>query len=1042
MSRKPQCLASFALMLGLITVSAAADIGEGLVAYWPLDEGGGTVTSDASGNGSDGTLNGGPSWMAGKFGDALEFDGSDDYVDCGNPPILDFGTSDFTLSAWIKTTSPGGETVVAKGGDDGGGIRWRLYVDGSTIELLLDDDSDKFDPGGSINVTDGQWRHVVGIRRGTTLRAYVDSVEDPDITAHSESTIPAAYDLSGTSQHNAYIGCLTSHGTGEIIKFYAGLIDDVAIWNRALTQEEIDYLWNNGSGNPASVSTPGLASNLLPEDEAIDLLRDDVVLSWSPGEFAVTHDVYLGTSFADVNTANPGTQVSSGQDATRYDPGRLAFDQTYYWRVDEVNGAPDYTVYQGDVLSFTVEPHSTQIPGSTIVATASSISNDFATPETTINGAGLEDNDVHGLTADTMWFSAPVDLDPWIQYELEDVKKLDMMKIWNSNSAAELAIGWGIKDVQIQYSVEGEIWEVLEGVNQLSQAPGSSTYNQYDKIAFDGVAAKYVRLDIESNWGGILMSYGLSEIQFYMISEVARTPEPVSGSVDVLPEGVVTWRAGRAADQHTIYVSTDQNTVADGTAPSVTSSTNSLDLGPLDLELGQTYSWRVDEVNETEAVSVWTGPVWSFTTVDALTVDDFESYNNISPDRPFQAWLDGFGYSEDEFFPAGYGGNGTGAGIGHDIWSLSSPHYDGDIMETANTIAGSNQSMPFYYSNSGGVASETQRTFAVPQDWTSSGTQTLSIAFSGQAGNTGTLYAKINNTKVTYPLDASNIAIGAWQAWNIDLTQVSDNLSSVSKLSIGIEGGTASGMILFDDIKLYAQPGEMMTPEAPDSTGLLAQYTFEGNANDSSGNGLHGTLASSQIVSPGAAGQGSAVGLTPGTYVDLGNPSALDFGTGDWTITAWYKTDITGTDDAGKGTIIGNGGDNTDGHRYALIMNENTGGIVTLVTDDNATKIQANSVTSTNDDQWHFVTGQREGAEIRIYIDGHLEATETVDPAYDLSGTSQHNAYIGAITDNSSGTRYKMLVGSVDEVAIYDRALSAGEILWLAGRTTPFHKPF
>jgi hypothetical protein len=51
------------------------------------------------------------------------------------------------------------------------------------------------------------------------------------------------------------------------------------------------------------------------------------------------------------------------------------------------------------------------------------------------------------------------------------------------------------------------------------------------------------------------------------------------------------------------------------------------------------------------------GPVWSLSLVDALTVDDFESYSNASPGRPFQIWLDGFGYSADEFFPAGYGGN-------------------------------------------------------------------------------------------------------------------------------------------------------------------------------------------------------------------------------------------------------------------------------------------------------------------------------------------------------------------------------------------------
>jgi len=104
-------------------------------------------------------------------------------------------------------------------------------------------------------------------------------------------------------------------------------------------------------------------------------------------------------------------------------------------------------------------------------------------------------------------------------------------------------------------------------------------------------------------------------------------------------------------------------------------------------------------------------------------------------------------------------------------------------------------------------------------------------------------------------------------------------------------------------------------------------------------------------------------------------------------------------------------------------------------------KEQAHSTSMTNDDEWHCVVGQREGTSIRIFIDGYLEASNTVEADYDLSGTSQHNAYIGAITDNSSGSLFKLFNGLIDEVRVYGRALSAEEILWLAGRTTPIHKP-
>ena len=123
MCRKLLCLAALVLLLGLITLFAIADIGDGLVGYWPLDEGGGASAVDVSGNGSDGTLNGGPGWVAGKFGTVLEFDGADDHVDLGNSTILDFGISDFAVSAWVNISAAGGETIVGKGGDDGGGIR-------------------------------------------------------------------------------------------------------------------------------------------------------------------------------------------------------------------------------------------------------------------------------------------------------------------------------------------------------------------------------------------------------------------------------------------------------------------------------------------------------------------------------------------------------------------------------------------------------------------------------------------------------------------------------------------------------------------------------------------------------------------------------------------------------------------------------------------------------------------------------------------------------------------------------------------------------
>jgi len=619
----------------------------------------------------------------------------------------------------------------------------------------------------------------------TTLLASLALAEMPDLD-------PAqTYAVSVTVQGNSVIGSLIQSDTEYSIE----ATDETATSGFGGMR-----VWGGGENVFSHFTILGdfkaYAKKPFPADEQADVLRD-VVLSWTPGEFAVGRDVYLGTEFEDVNNAT--TPTAPGLDVNSFDPGRLEFGKEYYWRVDEVNGTPDKTVFKGDVWSFEVEPYSIPIPGVDIVATASSSSGELSGRDKTLDGSGMGEGNTHDIKTEDMWFTAMDDVNPWIQYEFETVKKLDSMKVWNSNSSAEGFIGYGVKGVVIEYSVDGLTWNVFEDVNEFSRAPGLPTYNQPDEIALGSIAAKMVRLNIQSNWGGILVSYSLSEVQFSAIPVAARTPEPAFGSMGILPNAVVAWRAGREAAQSTVYVGTDPNEVADGVAASATSNTNNIDLGVFDLQMGETYYWRVDEVNDAEAVSTWAGPVWSFSTVASLVVDDFESYNNDSPNRLFQTWFDGVGYSADAFYPVAYTGNGTGAGIGHDIWDPASEHYNGEIME--GTIVKSGKSMPLYFNNTNGFSvSETERTFAVGEDWTVHGIQSLSLAVHGEVGNTGQLYLKINSSKVV--ADRVDIAAAHWQLWTIDLSRVSTDLANVKTLTIGIEGNGASGKLYVDDIRL------------------------------------------------------------------------------------------------------------------------------------------------------------------------------------------------------------------------------------------------
>ena len=993
------------LMVCLPCVGLAAH--PNLVGAWSFDEGSGDVVADGSGNGNDGTLIN-TTWVEGQLGSALGFDGSA-YVDIP-PQVWADVSAQFTFTFWVYIPNADiqqSNFIVAAFSDPANNnarvfsahLPWggaTVYYD--TSGPGYDRTSQAITPA---DLTDA-WNHWAFTKNADTGNAVIYRNGEVWHTATGLNK-----PLQGPDITKFTIGTKASLAEG----WFTGMIDDVQLYNAELSQEEIQATML-GIGNKA------LAGNPEPQDAGEDVLRDSV-LSWSPGAFAGTHNLYLGESFEDVNNATVAT--AAGLTDTSYDAGRFEFGKTYFWRVDEVNATPDKTVFAGDVWSFTAEPYSIQIPGDTIAVTASSSSNEFSLPEKTIDGSGLGADGTHEMGPESMWFTAAVDLDPWIQYDLGGVKKLDIMKVWNSNSSAEIAIGWGVKDVKVEYSVDGENWEALDAA-QLSRAPGSPAYKEYDSIDFGGVAAKHVRLDIESNWGGILMSYGISEAQFYMIPAEARTPAPASGAVDVLPSAVVQWRAGREAAQHTIYVGTDADAVADGSAPSVTSNTNSLDLASLDLALGETYYWRVDEVNEAEAANVWPGPVWSLSTAAALIVDDFESYGNVSPDRPFQAWLDGFGYSADEFFPSAYGGNGTGSGTGHDIWSLASPQYDGDIMEGSITVAGSGQSMPIYYNNASG-SSHVDRTFTPAQDWTANGVQTLGLSFYGDVDNGGQLYITINGTKVTYDLDADALKQAEWHFWAIDLASVGVNLQAVTSMGIGVDG-SGSGMLYVDDIALYSNAIEYITPIEPGTENLVAQYTFEGNYGDSSGNGNTLTeVGGVAIVNDSERGN---VAVFNGLDAALAVPVIGDGTTAALTIATWFRLDIE--HNGSLWSVFHNDGWSA-GDLHAHI-----GGTANIQMGVNG--LGANIVDgSVTVGQWYHIAYVAGPDGIALYVNGVLAGQAPGDPALVFSlGEGTLGAW-----DNNGMQRF--IGGSVDDVRIYTEALTAAEIAGLAGRQQ-MYKPF
>lgn len=372
--------------------------------------------------------------------------------------------------------------------------------------------------------------------------------------------------------------------------------------------------------------------------------------------------------------------------------------------------------------------------------------------------------------------------------------------------------------------LEDGVWThhaiVKEGTTLFYYRNGIETAQDMTSVD-QGENALYIGGDLVSGrWSGSMYNVrvysralSVAELETAMRRDpaVAWDPTPVHGRVgDIVEASTLTWEPGDHAVEHDVYIGIDAESVALATPQTegiYRGRQSATQYAPDDLQMGQKYYWRVDEINNDQTVSE--GYVWSFTVTPYLIVDDFEGYTNFSPNRVFQTWVDGLGFSGDDYYPNGNPGNGTGAAIGHDIWSFTSEHYGGQIMETANTLLGSTQAMPIYYSNSAGNGrSEALRTFAPGRDWTLGGVTTLVIHFRGEADNQGQLYCEINGTRIDYDGDPTDISSLAWRAWEIDLASVGVNLTNVTTVTIGVES-FQSGVLTIDDVRLYPDtPGQ------------------------------------------------------------------------------------------------------------------------------------------------------------------------------------------------------------------------------------------
>ncbi len=474
--------------------------------------------------------------------------------------------------------------------------------------------------------------------------------------------------------------------------------------------------WRGPRGSRVKASSP------KPKDGALHP-ETWANLSWAPGPLAVSHDIYVGDNFDDVNDGVEGTFVGNQTDTFiivgfpgfPYSEG-LVPGTTYYWRIDEVNDAEPNSPWKGSVWSFSIPPKTAYFPDP--ADGAASVSVDVELSWTTGFGAKLH----------TVYFGDNFD------------------------------------------DVNNAIGGLPVGVTNYSPGPLEMAKTYYWRVdEFDVVETHKGHVWSFTTEGGV------------------ENPYPANGAVDITQTPVLTWTPGVYDASYEIFFGTDPGAL--GKKASGNLGSESYETGQL--EWNTTYYWRVDEANNTNANSPWTGPLWSFTTANFLIIDDFESYNDLDPTDPasnriFNAWIDGFGDPT----------NGSLVG------------YDNPPFAEQTIVHSGNQSMPMSYDNSAAGKSEATLTVTSNRDWTIKDVETLTIWFRGDSANAAEqMYVTLNGSARVNNDNPDAATITSWTPWNIELQKFTDqgvNLANVNSITLGLSSVTGgTGMMYFDDIRLH-----------------------------------------------------------------------------------------------------------------------------------------------------------------------------------------------------------------------------------------------
>lgn len=835
------CLLTAGLIVVFCCTAEAQDssLQESLILRFRF-EGSGDVAADASGNGNDGTIVGAQR-TAGRFGKGLAIGARDEHVQISN--IL---TPACTIEFWFKPNWDGSNPATFRLFDANTGAIYFMIGKGkttgdrdTTFGFYLEDAADADFQDWETPATDAipaanQWYHLA-----TTwdfdageARFYINGEEVGSVTGLGNFPTLNTNPVIGFNSNAAYMAA--SSGAD-------GVIDEFSIYSRALTVEELQVVMRGVGDFPWAYGPD-------PKDGAL-YSNTWATLSWSAGDFAVSHDVYMSDNFDDVNAGTadsfvgnlPDTMLIVGFPGFPFADG-LVPGTTYYWRVDEVNDTEPNSPWKGEIWSFSIPPKTAYNPvpadGARFIAPDPTLTwtpGFGAKLHTVYFGDNFDDvsNASGGAPLGTTKFTPAGPLQPATTYY------------------------WRVDEFDPPATHKGNVWSF-----EVAKEGGGVKGDYYQGMNFQNLVLTRIDPQIDFNWGN-------------------AEPDPTVGA----DQFSVRWTGQVEAvfdETYTFYTNSDDGIRLwiDGKrlVNNWTDHGNTENSGKIDLVGGQSYSVVMEHYeNGGGAVAQlrWSSPSTPKDLIPAAALSELTMANTPMPRNgsvgaklvTALTWKPGDSATSHEVYfgtdadavanatkasPEYKGGKqlgsesldpgklaintdyywrvdevSAGGTVKGNVWSFNTGDFllvddfetyndieppdaasnrifdkwiDGfgtttngalagnDLPPYAalNDIHGGEQAMPYRYDNNL-KTSEATLTLVWPRDWTEGGVTKLSLWFKGDAGNSAErMFVALNGSSVAYHADPAATQTGRWTEWVIDLSAFTGvNLANVNTLTIG-----------------------------------------------------------------------------------------------------------------------------------------------------------------------------------------------------------------------------------------------------------------